>query len=139
MIYILDYNEKEVGAQNIKVAVNRRNFGSRYEVKSYLGIPIKVMTREDMFANKLVAMFERIGKTNRDIYDVWFFLSNGWPIDQELVEKRTNMAFKDFLEACCDLLEKTSSRNILSGMGELLSEKQKTWVEDQLKEQRSFS
>jgi len=29
-----------------------------------------------MFAHKLMAMHERIGKTSRDVYDVWFFLEN---------------------------------------------------------------
>lgn len=36
------------------------------------------MVREDMAAHKMVAMLERIGKTNRDIFDVWFFLKNNW-------------------------------------------------------------
>jgi predicted nucleotidyltransferase component of viral defense system len=36
-----------------------------------------------MFAHKLVAMYERIGKTSRDIYDVWFFLSERFPINKE--------------------------------------------------------
>jgi predicted nucleotidyltransferase component of viral defense system len=71
--YLLSYNNKIQNAYNIKVEVNRRDFGSKYEVKSYLGIPMKVMVREDMAAHKLVAMFERMGKTNRDIFDVWFF------------------------------------------------------------------
>ncbi len=32
-----------------------------------------VMKKEDMFAHKLVAMTERTGMANRDIFDVWFF------------------------------------------------------------------
>jgi len=68
LLYILAYNEKEPEAQNVKIEVNRRNFGSQYAIKSYLGIPMKVMTPGDMAANKLVAFYERIGKTNRDIY-----------------------------------------------------------------------
>jgi predicted nucleotidyltransferase component of viral defense system len=138
LIYILAYDEKEPGAQNVKVEINRRNFGSKYVVKSYLGIPMKVMTKEDMVANKLVALYERIGRTNRDIYDAWFFFVNNWPVNQELVEKRTNMAFKDFLEVCCTLLEKMSNKNILSGMGEVLSEKQKAWVKSKLKDELFF-
>jgi predicted nucleotidyltransferase component of viral defense system len=45
LFFLLSYRE---GFQNIKVEVNCRDFGSRYEVKSYLGIPMKVMVREDM-------------------------------------------------------------------------------------------
>ena len=85
LIYILSYDGKEPGAQNVKVEVNKRNFGSRYDIKSYLGIPMKVMIPEDMAANKLVAFYERIGKTNRDVYDSWFFFSNHWSVNQKLI------------------------------------------------------
>lgn len=63
LLNVLSYT---AGAQKIKVEVNRRNFGSKYEVKMLLGISMNVMTKEDMFANKLMAMYERIGKTSRD-------------------------------------------------------------------------
>ena len=138
LIYILSYDGKEPGAQNVKVEVNKRNFGSRYEIKSYLGISMKVMIPEDMAANKLVAFYERIGKTNRDVYDTWFFFSNHWSVNQKLVEKRTGMSFKEFLEKCIELLEKMDNRGILSGMGEVLDEKQKVWVRNKLKDELLF-
>lgn len=135
IFFMLSYEEK---AQNIKIEINLRNFGSKYEVKSYLGISMKVMVREDMFAHKIVAMLERIGKTNRDIYDVWFFLKHNWNIDKNIVEKRTGLTFKEFLEKCILSLEKTSERNILSGIGELLDEKQKAWTKENLKKDVLF-
>ena len=58
---------------------------------------MKVMVREDMAAHKLVAMYERSGQTNRDIYDVWFFLKNNWPINEKIIEKRTGMSVQEFL------------------------------------------
>ena len=123
---------------NIKVEINRRNFGSHYEVKSYFGIPMKVMVQEDMFAHKIVAMYERLERTNRDIFDVWFFLQNNWPINKELVEKRVNMPFKEFLSKCVEKLEKLPKRSILAGMGELLDKKQKAWAKKSLKEDVIF-
>ncbi len=138
LIFILAYEDKELDAQNVKVEINKRNFGSMYEIQSYLGIPIKVMVKEDMAANKLVAFYERIGKTNRDVYDSWFFLSNGWPINREIVENRTDMTFDDFLGASIDMLKKMSDKNLLSGMGELLNDKQKGWVKSKLKDELLF-
>ncbi|MBU4369788.1 nucleotidyl transferase AbiEii/AbiGii toxin family protein, partial [Patescibacteria group bacterium] len=123
---------------NIKVEINRRNFGSHYEVKSYFGIPMKVMVREDMFANKLVAMYERLERTNRDIFDVWFFLQNNWPINKELIKKRVNRSFKEFLSKCVEKLEKLPERSILAGIGELLDEKQKAWAKKHLKKDVVF-
>lgn len=128
----------EDDAPNIKIEINRREFGSKYEVKSYLGISMKVMVREDMFAHKLVAMYERIGEANRDIFDAWFFLNNDWPINKEVVEKRAGVSFKDFLQKCIDALEKLPDRGILAGMGELLDEKQKAWAKAKLRSEVIF-
>lgn len=136
--YLLSYHSKVHGAYNIKVEINTRNFGSRYEVKSYLGIPMKVMVVEDMVAHKMVAMVERIGTTNRDIFDVWFFLSNHFPINETIIKKRTDLSLKDFLQKCISELESMSNRGILSGVGELLNPKQKTWAREKLKSETVF-
>lgn len=138
LLYVLSYSGKVRDAQNIKVEINRREFGSRYEVRAYFGISMKVMVQEDMFAHKFCAMYERIGKTNRDIFDVWYFLQNEWPVNRKIVEDRTDMNFKEFLQKCIDLLEEMSDQSILSGMGELLDNKQKDWVRTKLKLETIF-
>jgi predicted nucleotidyltransferase component of viral defense system len=135
LFFILSYNGK---AQNIKVEINRRSFGSRYEVKNYLGISMLVMIKEDMFAHKLVAMLERTKTANRDVYDVWHFLKNHWPINKEIVEKRTKISLKDHLKKCIKFIEPLSNRSIFSGMGELLDESQKAWVRANLKKDTIF-
>ena len=136
--YLLSYTGKTEKEQNIKVEINRQEFGSRYEIKNYLGISMKVMVKEDVSAHKLVAMYERLGKTNRDVFDVWYFLKNDWPINKEIVEKRTKMDFKNFLKKCLNLVEKIDERHILAGMGELLDEKTKIWVKKNLKKDLLF-
>lgn len=135
LFFLVSYKDK---SQNIKIEINRRMFNSKYELKSYLGISMLVMVREDMFAHKLVAMYERIGKTNRDIYDARFFLKNNWPINKKIVEDRTDMAFDQFLRKSIAELEKIENVNILSGIGELLDEKQKDWVKKNLKNEVIF-
>lgn len=139
LFYLLSYQDKVEGARNIKVEINRRDFGSKYEVKSHLGISMKVMVKEDMAAHKMVAMLERIGKTNRDIYDVCFFLKNNWPINKKIIELRTKVSFKQFLQKCIHSLEKISDRSILAGIGELLNAKQKAWVKSKLRAETIFS
>jgi len=135
LFFLLSYGEKE---HNIKVEINRRVFDSKYELKTYLGISMLVMTKEDMFAHKLMAMIERIGKANRDIFDVWFFLKNNWPINREIVEKRANMPFPELLQKCITSLESTDDRNILSGIGELVDAKQKVWAKKSLRPDTIF-
>lgn len=135
LFYELSYAEAD---HNIKVEINRRNFGSRYEVMNYFGISMKVMVKEDMLANKMAALYERAGRASRDIFDVWFFLQNNWPINKELVEKRTGLTFRESVSKCIEKLEKASGRAILSGMGELLDAKQKTWAKAKLKMEALF-
>ena len=126
------------GAQKIKVEVNRRNFGSNYTLQTMLGISMLVMIKEDMFANKLMAMYERIGKTSRDIYDVYFFFHKNWDINKTLVEQRLGISYKEVLEKCVDLLEKMDNKRILDGLGEFLSRSQKDWVRAKLKNETIF-
>jgi len=135
LVNIISYDTK---SQNIKVEVNRRQFGSKYDLKTLLGISMLVMVREDMFAHKLMAMHERVGKTSRDIYDVWFFLKNNWPINKEIIEQRSGKSFKGLLQATAEQLEKMENRNILVGLGEFLPESQKDWVRAKLCDETIF-
>jgi predicted nucleotidyltransferase component of viral defense system len=44
LVTVISYDEK---SQNIKIEVNRRDFGSKYEVKTLLGISMQVMVKEE--------------------------------------------------------------------------------------------
>jgi predicted nucleotidyltransferase component of viral defense system len=105
---------------------------------SYLGIPMKVMQKEDMAAHKVVALYERMGHANRDIYDVWFFLKQGWPINKTIVEERTHMPFATFLDTCISALKEFDDATILSGLGNLLSDKAKSFTKNKLKNETLF-
>ncbi|MEA3344129.1 MAG: nucleotidyl transferase AbiEii/AbiGii toxin family protein [Patescibacteria group bacterium] len=135
LLNVISYDTK---SQNIKTEVNRRDFGSRFEVKTLLGISMLVMVQEDMFAHKLMAMLERVGKTSRDIFDVWYFLENNWHINKEIVEKRSGVSFKKALQKCVDEMEKIKDRNLLVGLGESLTDPQKDWVRAKLKSETIF-
>ena len=132
LFWLLSYEDK---AHNIKIEVNRRQFGSRYEIKTYLGVSMQVMVIEDMFAHKLMAMHERIGKTSRDIYDVWVFLTKRFALNKDIVEERAGMPFNQLVEKCIEQLENMSNTHILNGVGELLTAKQKDWVKLKLREE----
>lgn len=141
--YMQRFNLKNVisyesGVQNIKVEVNRRQFGSKYEMKAYLGISMLVMVQEDIFAHKLMAMIERIGKTSRDIFDVQYFAKNNWPINKKIVEERSGVSFKESLEKAISQLESMDNKHILDGLGELLSDSQKNWARAKLKSDTIF-
>lgn len=135
LLFLLSYEDQ---TRNIKIEINRREFGSRYELKTYLGISMLVVVREDMFAHKLMAMYERVGKTSRDIYDVWFFLEHRFPINKEIIEKRAGMPFQKLLQKCVEQLMKMNNRNILDGLGDLLTQSQKDWAREKLRTETIF-
>ena len=128
----------EANTQQVKVEVNLRRFGSRYEIKTYLGISMLVMVEEDMFAHKLMAMIERIGKTSRDIFDVQYFAKNNWPINKKIVEERSQLSFKETLEKAIKQLEEIDNKHILDGLGELLTDSQKDSARAKLKSDTIF-
>jgi predicted nucleotidyltransferase component of viral defense system len=132
LFILLSYEDK---ARHVKVEINRRQFGSRYEIKTYLGVSMQVMVIEDMFAHKLMAMYERIGKTSRDIYDVWFFLKSRYPINKQIVENRAGMSFDQLVKKCIDQLGEMEDRHILDGVGEFLTTSQKDWAKAKLREE----
>lgn len=128
----------ETGAQNIKVEVNRRQFGSKYVMKTYLGISMLVMVQEDMFAHKLMALTERIGKANRDIFDVQHFAKNSWPINRKIVEERSELPFKVALEKAIAQLESMDNKHILDGLGQFFTDPEKDSIRAKLRTDAIF-
>lgn len=135
LFFLLSYGS---GERQLKVEISKRSLGSKYELKNYLGIPILAMEKKDMFANKLVALLGRKELANRDIFDIWFFAKEGWPINYKLVEERTDLSFEKYINRCTKVLEKLSDKYILSGMGELLDNKLKIWAKKNLRKETIF-
>lgn len=135
LFFAISYGEKD---KNIKIEISRRFKNNHYETKQYLGIPILVMKQADMLANKLLAMDERINKFSRDIYDVWFFLTKMWPINEDIILEKTGKKLPEFLLSLVEKLEKLPENKMLVGVGELLDEKQKNWVKNNLKKDTLF-
>lgn len=128
----------EKGQQHLKIEISKRNLGSFFEIKSYLGIPIRTMVKEDIIANKLVALVDRKNKANRDMFDTQFLLKNNWDINWGLVEKRTGLDKANFLKKAINLIENWPLENILTGLGEVLDAKTKAWVKDNLAKDTIF-
>jgi len=132
LLLVLDYGAKE---RNLKIEISNRTFPDSYEMKNYLGIPVKVMVKHDMFAHKLCALLDRNVITNRDVFDVYYFMQQKTPINKNIVEKRMNMEFKQYIASCIIEIEKLSGKNLLNGIGELVDNNLKTFVRKQLKEE----
>jgi len=129
-ILVLNYGK---GERKLKIEISNRQYDNHYEIKTFMGINMLVMTVDDMFAHKLCAVLDRNELTNRDIFDCWFFLENRTPVNIHIVESRTKMPFSDYLQNCIDTLNHLSDKSLLNGIGDLIDENMKTFVRNKLR------
>lgn len=135
LFFLLSYKKNN---KKIKVEISRRSTSSSYESKSLFGIPMLVMKKEDMFANKIAALLTRRELAYRDVFDIWFFLDQETPINAALLKERTTFAYKDGLQKALQKISAIRDNQILHGLGELLDEKQKIWVKKSLRKELDF-
>jgi predicted nucleotidyltransferase component of viral defense system len=129
-IVVLNYG---YGERKLKVEISNRVFENRYEIKNLLGINVKVLVQEDLFAHKLCALLDRRSITNRDIFDCWFFMEKRTPINKNIVEARMKMPLVEYLQQCIDLLESMNDKGLLQGLGELMEDRMKKFVQSKMR------
>lgn len=129
-IIVLDYG---FGERKLKVEISNRQWNDEYEIKNLLGINIKVMVASNMFSHKLCALLDRSEVTNRDIFDCWYFLQRRTPINKRIVETRMGMPLEQYIQKCIDMLESSTNRKLLNGIGELVDEEMKIFVRTNLR------
>ncbi len=136
---ILSYGDAD---HNIKIEINIREFTENikdyYELREHLGISMLVAKKDYLFAGKLVALTLRGEIAMRDVYDIYYFAKNNWDINQEVIKKGIGKEIKEYLADCIAIIEKIKDNQILQGLGEILSEKEKVWVKNNLKAETIF-
>lgn len=136
IFFLLSYS---FGTINIKIEISKRSLSSAFELKDYLGVSMLVMKQTDMFANKLIAASQRKFLANRDYFDIWFFLKNNWPINEQIIEARLDKKLPKYLAELIKIVEsKISDSSVLAGIGELIDNKTKDWVKQNLKKDLIF-
>lgn len=135
LFFLINYRK---GERNLKIEISKRPGGSSFTPMTHLGITMLVMTKEDMTANKLAALLTRKKFASRDLFDVWFFLKNQWPLNRKLFEGKTGITLYAALNRAIRQVSSLKKTDILSGLGELLDEKQKSWAKDHIIEDAIF-
>lgn len=135
LFFLISY---EKGEHAIKIDVSKRKGAGRFELKSYLGIAVLLMRKEDMAAGKLSALLTRKKFAMRDVFDIWFFLKNKWQINEMVLTEKTGLSLVKALEQAIKKINDINKNQILQGLGELLDVKQKIWVREKLTEETMF-
>lgn len=135
LFFLLSY---EKGKQAVKIEISKRKGGNTFEFKNYLGISMLVIKQADAAAGKLAALITRKKFAMRDVFDVWFYLKNSWPINEAVLKEKTGLSLRQALKEAIKKTVKIKENQILQGLGELLDNKQKTWVRDNLLKETIF-
>ena len=123
------------GSINIKIEVStRENPFNTYELKPFYGVSVKKLHIEDMIAHKLVAATDRTSIAHRDLFDIHYFLSSKYvnTINYDVIKHRTGKNPKEFYVFLSEFLKSVDNKNILQGLGEVLTESQKDWAKAKL-------
>jgi len=133
LFWLLDYESWEM---NIKIEINKRTRkNDHFSLKKILWTEVFCMDEWSMFANKLVALMERKRTVSRDLYDINFFFRKGFPINDDLILERTRKDTKTYLIELKTFIHKTfNPTNVLAWLGEVIDNKQKTFVKEKLLE-----
>ena len=140
IFFLLSYGDAD---HNVKVEANVRilisDIKKHYEVKEYLGISMLTGKKDYLFASKLAALTTRNETAMRDIYDIWFFGTNHWDINAEVIKARTGKTIREYIADCIPVIEVIKDNEILRGLAELLpGEKEKEWVKTRLRKEVVF-
>ena len=132
LFWLISYG---TGLAHIKVEVSTRdNPFNHYNLVPFYGTTIKVIDLKDMMAHKLVTVTERGILANRDLFDIHYFL--GLPeasqINYQIIKHRTRKDPKEFYLFLLKYLDNINSKNILAGLGEVLTDSQKDWAKAKL-------
>lgn len=129
LIFIIDYKK---GERNLKIEISKRSIRAEYAVRNYLGIPMLVMKQDDAAAGKLAALITRKKFAARDMFDMWYFLKENWPIDEAFLKEKTGLLLNQALKEAQKRVKDIKKTELLSGLGDLLDNKQKAFVKEKL-------
>ncbi|HBU07495.1 MAG TPA: hypothetical protein DEB09_05440 [Candidatus Magasanikbacteria bacterium] len=139
LFFLLSYGDTE---HNIKIEINTRtllpDIKKHYQIKEFLGIAMFVAKKDYLFASKLMALSERKETAARDVYDIYFFGKENWDIERMVLETRSQKSNTEYLSSCITIIETIKDNQMLRGLGELLNDKEKNWVKNNLKKEAIF-
>lgn len=141
--YVLKYPNVENKRNTLRLEITTGpSVENRYEKKFIAEVARYAWChcRETMVANKLVAPMNRFEKhgvvVGRDIYDIHYFLTNGFGYRGEIIEERTGLKLRDFFKKLHKFVEvKLTNRIIDEDLNYLLSAERFGQIRKVLKEE----
>lgn len=135
IFFLVDYGRDE---RKVKIELSKRPTSAEFEVQNYLGIPVRVTSKASLAAGKLAALIGREKFAARDLFDLWFFLDQDWPVDPVVFREKAGITLKKGLTEAVKKVKSVKDNQLLQGLGKLLESEQKRFVKEKLKEELVF-
>lgn len=135
IFFLLSYGDTD---HNIKIEISTRapdDLRPSFRFQEYLGVSMLVGEPNYLFSTKLLALSDRKKFAIRDVFDVHHYLKNNWEIDEKIIQIRNGRSLREQLNECLSVVENIKDNELLAGIGELIDEKQKIWVKNNLKKE----
>ena len=107
------------GQRKLRIEISKRQWNNHYEMHDYLGLQMRVMSKEDLFAHKLCKLLGAGVTPSRHVFDSWFYLKERTSLNKAIVEARTEMPLADYLDKCIENLEELPESELISEIREL--------------------
>jgi len=132
ILFEIRYKNNE---KRLKVEISKRWKSGEFQIKNFLWENIFVITEQDLFTNKMIALLNRKWIANRDIFDIRFFLQKWVDLNKELIENFTNKKFEEYLTEVKYFITSYDFSKILYWLWEMLNEKQKNFCRTKMKDE----
>jgi predicted nucleotidyltransferase component of viral defense system len=133
IFFYLSHTPQQSG---IKIEISTRELEkiNNFELLEFYGTSYLVMKKQDIFANKLLALTNRHSATPRDLFDINFFFSQNWDISENIIQTISKQDLITYLNSLPDYIEKNfNQKNILMGLGELVNNQaQRDFIKNKL-------
>lgn len=132
ILFELRYKNDE---RRLKIEISNRWKSGEFIQKNFLWENIWVMKEKDLFSNKLIALLNRKWITNRDIFDIWYFLSRWIDIDRDIIEIFTWRSLEEYFLKVKSFIKNYDFSKALYWLWEMLDNKQKNFIKTKMKDE----
>jgi hypothetical protein len=94
-----------------------------------------IMDEVSLMTNKLIALFHRKAITNRDIFDIRFFLQKWVRRDDALLETKIETSADVYIDRVYSFIQLYDFSKALYGLWELVDDTQKSFIKIKMKDQ----
>ncbi len=121
--------------RNLKIEISKRWASGDFVTQNFMWENILIMSQSDLFTNKMIALLNRKNITNRDIFDIRYFLQLWVDLNPKLIETKTNQIFSDYIGQVKQFISNYDFQKVLYGLGELIDSNQKQFAKTKMKAQ----